>query len=179
MWTTAGLTELLDRLDHERPVQAQVMRAAAQQPDGRLPRALVYELAEYEADRTLRGFTRPANRITWQLQREGLVPPGIAPALKAVYEDGVHAAYLAVPPDVRDLLAEPSAKAPSHYVGQKRAFEGPGDLLAQVPGEDYRLALRHLLHTLIWPDGSKIYWGTTGCSLRVAVPGRGLLSVGW
>jgi len=79
MWTTAGLTELLDRLDHERPVQAQVIRAAAQQPDGRLPRALVYELAEYEADRTLRGFTRPANRITWQLQREGLVPRALHP----------------------------------------------------------------------------------------------------
>ena len=104
-------------------------------------------------------------------------PPGIAPALNAVYEDGVHAAYLAVPPDVRDLLAEPSAKAPSHYVGQKRA--GAGDLLAQVPGEDYRLALRHILDSLIGLHGLKIYWGTTACSLRVAVPGRGLLSVGW
>ncbi len=160
-------------------MQAQVIRTAAQQPDGRLPRALVYELAEYEADRTLRGFTRPANRITWQLQREGLVPPGIAPALEAVYEDGVHAAYLAVPPDVRNLLAEPSAAAPSYYVSQKRAFEGPGALLAQIPSEDYRLAIRYILDSLNGLHGLKIYWGTTGCSLRVAVPGRGLLSVGW
>jgi len=52
-------------------------------------------------------------------------------------------------------------------------------LLAQVPGEDYRLALRHILDSLIGLPGLKIYWGTTGCSLRVAVPGRGLLSVGW
>ena len=74
---------------------------AAQQPNGRLPRALVYELGEYEDGRTLRGFTRPVNRITRQLQREGLVAADVAPALEPVYEQGVQAAYLAVPPDVR------------------------------------------------------------------------------
>jgi len=49
------------------------------------------------------------NRITLQLQREGLVDLGVAPALEAVYVHGVQATYLAVPPDVRDLLSEPPA----------------------------------------------------------------------
>jgi hypothetical protein len=58
MWTRAGLTELLDRLDHERPVEAQVMRAAAQQPDGRLPRAGI------RAGRVLTGLRpSPTSRV--------------------------------------------------------------------------------------------------------------------
>lgn len=55
-------------------------------------------MGEYDADRTLRGFTRPVNRITLQ-QREGLVAPGVVSALEAVYEYGVQATCFAVPTD--------------------------------------------------------------------------------
>ena len=157
-----------------------MIRAAAQEPGGWLPRALVYELGEYEAGRTLRGFTRPVNRITLQLQREGLVAPGVAPALEAIYEYGVQATYLAVPPDVQDLLSEsPTAAQPSGAGQKKSAFQGPEDFLTRIPGDDYRRVLRYIFNSLAGMDGLKIYWGTTGCSLRVAVPGRGPLSVGW
>lgn len=179
-WTGTGLGELLDRLDEEQRVQADVIRMAAQQPNGRLPRALIYELGEYEDGRTLRGFTRPVDRITRQLQREGLVAADVAPALVPVYERGVQAAYFAVPPDVRKLLAATTGISHPGGGGQKKnAIKGPDDFLTRIPGEEYRHALRHILSELAGLHGLKIFWGTTGCSLRVAVPGRDPLSVGW
>lgn len=179
-WTRFGLNELLDRLDKEQRIQADVIRTAAQQPNGRLPRALVYELGEYEDGRTLRGFTRPVNRITRQLQREGVVAADVAPALEPVYERGVQAAYLAVPPDVRKLLAATTGTAHPYGSGQKKnAIKGPDDFLTRIPGQEYQHALRHIFSTLAGLHGMRIYWGITGCSLRVAVPGRGPLSVGW
>jgi Restriction endonuclease len=179
-WTRRGLNELLDRLDEEQRVQADVIRMAAQQPDGRLPRALVYELGEYEDGRTLRGFIRPVDRITRQLQREGLVAADVAPALEPIYERGIQAAYFAVPADVRKLLTTTTGTSHPYGSGQKKnAIKGPDDFLTRVPGQEYRHALRHIFDTLADLDGMRIYWGTTGCSLRVAVPGRGPLSVGW
>jgi hypothetical protein len=179
-WTRLGLSELLDRLEEEQRVQADVIRMAAQQPDGRLPRALVYELGEYEDGRTLRGFTRPVNRITRQLQREGLVATDVAPALEPVYEQGVQAAYLAVPPDVRKLLTAATWTSHPYGSGQKKnAIKGPEDFLTRIPGEEYRHALRHIFSTLDGVHGMRIFWGTTGCSLRVALPGGNPLSVGW
>jgi hypothetical protein len=179
-WTRTGLNELLDRLDEEQRVQANVIRMAAQQPNGRLPRALVYELGEYEDGRTLRGFTRPVNRITRQLQREGLVAADVAPALEPVYEQSVQAAYFAVLHDVRKLLTATTGTSHPYGGGQKKnAIKGPDDFLIRIPGEEYRHALRHIFSTLAGLHGLRIFWGTTGCSLRVAVPGRGPLSVGW
>ena len=178
-WTNEGLTELLNRLGDEHPVQAKVIRAAAEQASGQLSRALVYELGEYEEDRTLRGFTRPVNRITSQLQREGLVAPGVAPALEAVYEHGVQATSFAVPPDVQDLISGPSVPVQLSGVLVQKNLRGPEQLLVQIPGDEYRNALRRIFHSLNAVDGLTIYWGRTGCSLRVALPRRGLLSVGW
>lgn len=179
-WTRVGLSELLDRLDAEQRVQADVIRAAAQQPTGRLPRALVFELGEYEDGRTLRGFIRPVNRITRQLQQERLVAADVAPALLPGYEQGVQAAYFAVPPDVRKLLTATTGTSHPYGSGPKKnAIKGPDDFLTRIPGEEYQHALRHIFSRLAGLPGLRIFWGTTGCSLRVAVPGRGPLSVGW
>jgi hypothetical protein len=180
LWTRIGLSALLDRLEVEQRVQADVIRAAAQQTNGWLPRALLYEIGEYEDGRTLRGFTRPVNRITRQLQREGLVAADVAPAMEPVYEEGVYAAYLAVPPNVRELLTATTGTAQPYGGGQrKNAIKGSDDFLTRIPGEEYRHALRHIFSSLAGLHGLRIFWGTTGCSLRVAVPGRGPLSVGW
>ena len=70
----------------------------------------------------------------------------------------------------------------SHPYGggqKKNAIKGPDDFLTRIPGEEYRHALRQIFSTLAGLHGLRIFWGTTGCSLRVAVPGRGPLSVGW
>ena len=85
-----------------------------------LSRALVYELGEYEDGRTLRGFIRPVNRITRQLQREGLVGADVAPALEPVYEQGVQAAYFSVPPDVRKLLRQQRGCPTPTAAGRRR-----------------------------------------------------------
>jgi hypothetical protein len=179
-WNAEGLTALLQRLDDERPVQAMVIRAAAARPNGQVPRALVYELGRYEEGRTLRGFTRPVDRITRQLQQEGLVPLGVTPALEAIYEHGVQATSFAVPPDVQRILAKRPAQLQVHTTGPDRgALQGLDNLLARIPDGPYRHALRYILGSTAEVDGLDIYWGKTGCSLRANLPRQGYLSIGW
>jgi hypothetical protein len=85
-----------------------------------------------------------------------------------------------VPDDIRKLLT--TAKVTPHPYGsgqKKNAIKGLDDFLTRMPGEEYRYALRYIFSTLAGLDGIRIFWGIKGCSLRVAVPGRGPLSVGW
>jgi hypothetical protein len=78
------------------------------------------------------------------------------------------------------LLTAATGTAHPYGSGQKKnAIKGPDDFLTRIPGEEYRHALRHIFNTLGGLHGLRIFWGTTGCSMRVAVPGRGPLSVGW
>jgi len=101
-WTADGARELMRRLEQERRVQAAVIQVAAQH-EGRIPRQVIYDLAGYKNSRSLRGFTRPVSRITKQLQSEGLVAGGVAPALASRYKDG-RVAHFVVPPDVWQVL---------------------------------------------------------------------------
>ena len=84
-WTLEGVTELLRRLDQERPLQATVIRAAAAKRNGRISRRQVYRLGGFDKNRSLRGFTRPSNRITRQLQSEGIVSLEVDFPLSAVF----------------------------------------------------------------------------------------------
>lgn len=61
----------------------------------------------------------------------------------------------------------------------KSALAGVDELLATITDDDYRHALSDLFDGLSSIDGLTVFWGTTGCSLRVAVPNRSPLSVGW
>jgi hypothetical protein len=101
-WTLEGVMELLRRLDFEGREQADVIRAAAAM-GGRIDRDSVYGIADYSDDRMLRGFTRPAARITSDLQYEGLVPDGVTPMLEPIYH-GVRAAYFKIPSEVTELM---------------------------------------------------------------------------
>jgi hypothetical protein len=100
------LSALLHRLDHEAPVQAQVVRIAAASGAGTVSREKVYELGDFPDDRMLRGFTRPPKRLTQALQAEGVIPANVQPILVARYPDGVKASYFSVPPEVPALMAE-------------------------------------------------------------------------
>ena len=102
-WTIEGLTELLHRLEPERPLQAEVIRAAARKR-GRITRRQVYRLGGYDPSRSLRGFTRPSNRITLQLQREGIVGHGVDQPLRPVFGQGGLATHFVVPPELVRLL---------------------------------------------------------------------------
>jgi hypothetical protein len=61
----------------------------------------------------------------------------------------------------------------------KTALAGAEELCATVTDDEYRHHLQDLFEALARIDGLTVFWGTTGCSLRVAVPGRGPLSIGW
>jgi hypothetical protein len=104
-WTIEGLTELLRRLQQERPLQADVIRTAAQKR-GRITRRQVYRLGGYDSNRSLRGFTRPSNRITRQLQQEGIVARGVDFPLRAVFGQGGQATHFVVPPELVRLLED-------------------------------------------------------------------------
>jgi hypothetical protein len=109
-WTQAGVVALLERLDAEGWEHADVIREAAAL-GGRIPREVIYEVCGYSGDRMLRGFTRPAARITRDLQAEGIVSEGASPVLTPLYEGGVKAIVFEIPTEVvtiiRDLHDEP------------------------------------------------------------------------
>ncbi|MFI5778845.1 PIN-like domain-containing protein [Nocardia sp. NPDC051570] len=103
-WNAEAVRELLRRLDAEGAVQAEVIRFAASQ-GGVIDREKVYEIAGYDSDRTLRGFTRPSDRVTRNLQDEGLLDEGIEPMLALIYEGDVTGARFEIPLDVVELLS--------------------------------------------------------------------------
>jgi PIN like domain len=84
-WTLEGVQELLDRLSEEGQPQADIIRFAAEN-DGFVSREKVYELAGFDENRMLRGFTRPPNRIAQQLRDHGVIPNGALDVLTAVYD---------------------------------------------------------------------------------------------
>src|SRR6266545_1929616 len=102
-WTAEAVYELLGRLDAEGVVQADVIREAAAL-GGTISRDVVYELCGYNDERMLRGFTRPTGRITSDLQRAGLLPDAVAPALKPLYPDGMRAAGFRIPKEMVAIL---------------------------------------------------------------------------
>jgi hypothetical protein len=84
-WTTEALILALEWLDVHGPVQALAVRAALEQ-GGFVARDVVYQLGGYDEGRTLRGFTRPANRITQDLRDRGMLGDSAPDLLRAVYD---------------------------------------------------------------------------------------------
>ncbi|MFI6332478.1 PIN-like domain-containing protein [Micromonospora chersina] len=103
VWTAEAVNELLRRLDDEGQVQGEVIREAAAL-GGTIGREVVYGICGYDDERMLRGFTRPAARITADLQRADLLPDPVTPILKPLYPDGVRASGFRVPPEVVAIL---------------------------------------------------------------------------
>jgi hypothetical protein len=84
-WTAESIGMLLGMLAMEGPVQEAVIRLAAEQ-DGFVSRNEVYELGDYDADRMLKGFTRPVSRVVRMLQARGSVPDDAIDVLSPVYD---------------------------------------------------------------------------------------------
>ncbi|MGW5079555.1 PIN-like domain-containing protein [Micromonospora echinospora] len=103
LWTPEAVTELLRRLDAEGQVQADVIREAAAL-GGTIGREAIYGICGYDDERMLRGFTRPTARITADLQRAGLIPDLVAPALKPLYPDSVRASGFRIPAEAVTIL---------------------------------------------------------------------------
>lgn len=72
--------------------------------------------------------------------------------------------------------AQPAKGLPA---ARKNGLAGVEELLAVIIDDDYRHHLRDLFAGLAAIEGLTVFWGTAGCSLRVAVPDRSPLSIGW
>ena len=106
-WTREAVADFLERLEREGPVQAGAIRVAAVE-GGFVSRERVYELGGYPEERSLRGFTRPINRITQQLRSEGVLPENAIDIFWAEYnEDSPNVGWAAgfgIPDDVLPLF---------------------------------------------------------------------------
>ena len=69
--------------------------------------------------------------------------------------------------------------SPASGGGTKASLAGVDDFVESVADDDYRHVLQDLFEALAKIDDLTVFWGTTGCSLRVTIPGRSPLSVGW
>ncbi|MGW3895695.1 PIN-like domain-containing protein [Micromonospora profundi] len=85
-WSQEALTYLLNRLTDEAPRQALVLIKAANQ-DGYVARSQVYEIGGYHEGRSLRGFTRPINRIVQIMRDQGTLPEQAVDLFWAVYNE--------------------------------------------------------------------------------------------
>ncbi|MCL9761636.1 PIN-like domain-containing protein [Frankia sp. AiPa1] len=85
-WAAEAVAAVLDRLLEEAPVQAAVVRRAAEL-GGFISRDEVYQIGGYDQRRSLRGFTRPVRRIVAAFQDRGLIPVGIDDLLETSYDD--------------------------------------------------------------------------------------------
>lgn len=103
-WTAAATNELLLRLRYENWPHAEIIEFAASH-GGLIDRNDVYEIAGYAADRMLRGFTRPTNRIAKDLIRQGFIPRGVRMPLVTQYASGVAASHWTVPTEFTRLLS--------------------------------------------------------------------------
>ena len=103
-WDTHSVGFLLQSLDAQAPVQAATVRLAAQQ-GGFASREQVYELGQYNDERSLRGFTRPVNRIVQEMRAQGRLPDGALDVLSTRYDGGVVATGFDVPQELMPLLA--------------------------------------------------------------------------
>ncbi len=105
-WTVTGAQLLMNRLDAEGKVQGAAIRQAVAN-GGLVTREQVYELGGYQEGRTLRGFTRPANRIAQELRASALVSEAAPDPLEAFYDPAfswVQARGFRVPPQLLEIL---------------------------------------------------------------------------
>ncbi|OIJ35445.1 hypothetical protein BK826_08120 [Rothia kristinae] len=111
-WTLGGYVDLIHALEIEGyDMRARVIRAAAAN-GGTLAREDVYDIAGIsEADRSLRQFATPVQRLTRQLEGEGVVPEGVPDALKADYDGPGKAVGYSVPNEFVEFEQVVSASA--------------------------------------------------------------------
>ncbi|WP_328393939.1 PIN domain-containing protein [Streptomyces sp. NBC_00390] len=111
-WTATALDELFRGLTYEGyGDRVEVIRYAAEM-DGHIEAVSVYDICDYDDDRSLRGFTKPVKRISSNLQRQGLLPDHAVPVLKAEYRNGPgRASGFSVHPLVVPLVNDPTDDA--------------------------------------------------------------------
>ncbi|MFE9049167.1 MULTISPECIES: PIN domain-containing protein [Streptomyces] len=104
-WTAAAIEALFSGLSYEGyGNRVDVIRYAAEM-DGLIEASSVYEICDYDDERSLRGFTRPIKRISGNLMEQGVIPDSAVPVLTAEYENGPgRASGFKVPPLLVPLI---------------------------------------------------------------------------
>lgn len=109
-WTVDAYVEAIAALLRRHGVQAQVINDAIATGTGYVSREEVYVIGSYAPNRSLKGFTRPVNRVTQQLVDEGKLPEDAADLLVADYDPDVkgyqRAKGFQVPMEVVRLMKE-------------------------------------------------------------------------
>ena len=88
-WTQDAYVEVMTGLLSKYYAQAQVINEAIATGTGFVSRDRVYELAGYPDDRSLKGFTRPVNRLVNGLIERGDLPDTVDDLLTPVYDPTV------------------------------------------------------------------------------------------
>ena len=87
-WTQEAYLEAMKGLLGKHFVQANVINEAIKTGTGTISRDKVYELGGYDESRSLKGFTRPVNRIQADLEDRGMLPEEAADLLAPIYPPG-------------------------------------------------------------------------------------------
>lgn len=126
-WTAEALSSLIDRLNAEGAgVQsAIIMRACGS--EGFVDRETVYTIGGYEGTRSLRGFTRPVNRITREFRDRGIVSELADDVLTAVYDESSASPGVAigfrVSSNLLQLIRELDRRSVPYEVIDAKAFD--------------------------------------------------------
>lgn len=112
-WTAEAYVEAITALLPKNLVQAKVIMAGIKNGDGYVPREDVYVLGGYPETRTLKGFTRPVNRVVEDLELSGSLPSDAVDLLATVYDPAVKSFQRAlgfqVPLEIVKIALEASA----------------------------------------------------------------------
>jgi len=85
-WDINTIATLMNRLAVSNgSVQAKAFQKAIEN-GGEVSRAEVYKLGVYDADRSLKGFTRPVNRIVAEMKDSGELPEDAVSPFEPIYD---------------------------------------------------------------------------------------------
>lgn len=114
-WTLEAYHEAMAGLLGKYFVQANVINEAIKTGDGYINRETVYALGSYTPTRSLKGFTRPVNRIVENLVEAGKLPEDAEDLLAPVYDPNIkgyqRARGFQVPLEVVKILLEERQKS--------------------------------------------------------------------
>lgn len=125
LWTEEAYIEAINRLlKSNHSAQVASIFECVKNGEGSVSRARVYEVAKWnEKHRTLKGFTRPINRVQQELIDEGLLDEEAPDLLSAVYDTAstgsARAVGFRIPPEVFRLAVR--AKAAQDLMKKKIA----------------------------------------------------------
>jgi hypothetical protein len=113
-WTESTYVEAITRLLSKYHVQVQAIFEAVKSGEPFVSRERIYEIGAYPASRSLKGFTRPVNRVQQDLVDEGLLPEDAVDLLETAYDPAIkgyqRAIGFRVPVEVIQIAREAKSK---------------------------------------------------------------------